>query len=197
MHCRWVFWLAFFFFPLLLVLDNLVAVTHEIAAGEWVYGVSRDAPRPSGVGGYMLGRGQGPWPPFDCLQTWGSMGWTTGICPFRMGRYHSDCSHHLIRPEDVLPQQSCTEPGINQSWGCPLMSPFSGSSDKSLCRCLIHLLAKEICTQLHMRKRGDPSTYGIMKYLFQVCGVELMEEMEIYSAHDRSRLRLRYPHNSA
>lgn len=35
MNCRWIFWLGPF--SLLLVLDNLVLVNHEIAAGEHIY----------------------------------------------------------------------------------------------------------------------------------------------------------------
>ena len=55
MNCRWVFWLDPVF--LLLVLDNLVSVNHEITAGEQIYSVYGAAPRLGSVGSYTLGSG--------------------------------------------------------------------------------------------------------------------------------------------
>lgn len=88
MNCRWVFWLDPFF--LLLVLDNLVSVNHEIAAGEHTPRAARAASGLGGAGSYTWGAVEAPSPHFTLsreeavLGGWGGSG-IVGICRFEIG----------------------------------------------------------------------------------------------------------------
>lgn len=84
MNCRWVFWLDPFF--LLLVLDNLVLVNHEIAASEHSSRVYGGAPGQGGVGGYAPGSAGGPQHPFAGKKQRGGGG-PFGICRFEIRPY--------------------------------------------------------------------------------------------------------------
>lgn len=186
MNCRWVFWLDPVF--LLLVLDNLVSLNHEIAAGEHIDWVYRAALRPGGGGSYTQGRGWDPWSPFYCLQRCGSIGGGTGEA----------LGFAILRDGVVIPFVAATSSALkktgqgraaqNQVGSRRCCAVFLGSLSLQQIHWQIltqmfdfpPLLAKKIC--MWPRRKEDillPSTCVSRGYLLQGCAVGLVKEMEI------------------